>query len=107
MSKKFKFSRIFYFWKGIPKSDNQRTPIKGVPNTNIDFYEKRTGKFHRRRKINSKGLAFKDLDMPDINENIRHVHDYAENGKRSVMRNPTKKKEKWKKQVEKGDFGND
>ena len=91
MGKKFKISRIFYFGKGISKSDSQRTPIKGAPNTNIDFYEKKTGRFHRRRKIDSKGQAYKDLDMPDINESARHVHDYSENGKRSKLRNPTKK----------------
>ena len=80
MSKRFKFSKIFYFGKGIQKADTQRTPIKGVPNTNIDFYEKKTGKFHRRRKLNSKGQAYKDLG---------------------------RKREKWKKQAEKGDFGNE
>ena len=85
-----KIVKIFYHGKNLPKSDSSRTPTKGVPNTYIDFYYKKSGLFHRRRKLNSKGFAYKDMDMPDLCENERHVHDYLENGRRSDPRSPTK-----------------
>ena len=91
MPRKGKATPIFYHGKNIKKSDSSRTPVRGEPNSYIDFYYKKSGKFHRRRKINSKGRAYKDMDMPDLFESEKHVHDYSENGKRGDPRNPNKK----------------
>lgn len=92
--RKKKTTKIFYIGKNIPKNDSARTPIKGEPNSYIDFYDKKTGCFHRRRKLNEKGLACQDLDMPDYVEKTRHVHDYSEQGLRSKGRKPSKKEQK-------------
>ena len=91
MPRKGKKSVIFYHGKNLKKSDSTRTPTRGEPNSYIDFYYKKSGEFHRRRKINSKGRAYKDMDMPDISESKKHVHDYYESGGRSEPREPSKK----------------
>lgn len=71
-----KKSKIFYVGKGISKTDNFRSPIKGAPNSNIDFYYKANGRFHRRRKIGKFGCAVKDYDMPDVHKSVILVHEY-------------------------------
>ena len=91
MPRKGKTAAIFYHGKNLKKSDSTRTPTRGEPNSNIDFYNRKSGKFHRRRKINSQGRAYKDMDMPDISESKKHVHDYSESGGRSEPREPSKK----------------
>lgn len=90
MPKRGKSNTIFYHGKNIPKSDSNRTPIRGEPNSFIDFYDKKTGFFHRRRVIGSKGLATRDYDMPDYIEETKHIHDYSESGKRGEGRSPSK-----------------
>ena len=85
-----KESKIFYVGKGISKTDDTRSPLEGAPNSNIDFYRKADGKFHRRRKIGKFGYAVKDYDMPDLHKSAILVHEY--NGLlRGEDRVPTKR----------------
>lgn len=93
MSGKKKVERkVFHQGKNF-KSDNPRTPIKGTPNTNLDFYEKESGRFVRRRKFDDKGNAKKDLDKAHSPHNdTDYGHDYF-NAQRNVSR-PLTKKEK-------------
>ena len=72
-----KTTKVFYFGKNIKKTDSAHSPLRGVRNTNIDFYEKATGAFHRRRKIGDTGLATKDYDAPDAHKPHFHVHDFV------------------------------
>ena len=85
-----KKSKFLYVGKGIPKTDNFCSPIKGAPNSNIDFYYKADGRFHRRRKIGKHGRAIKDYDMPDVHKHSVRVHDY-DASRRIEDREPTKK----------------
>ena len=87
--KKNKSSKQFFFGKNLPKSDSQRSPVKGEPNSNIDFYNKKDGSFHRRRKIGSSGIAIKDLDNKDGHKDRFHVHDYI-GYDRQEQREPSK-----------------
>ena len=50
----------------------------------------KSGKFHRRRKINNLGTAEKDLDAPDKHKSYFEVHDYI-NGVHQKGRKPQKK----------------
>ncbi len=99
--KRRKPSFVFFIGKNISKSDSVRTPVSGVANTYIDFYEKKSGKFHRRRKLDSTGHAYKDLDMPDYVEKQQHVHKYTAEGKRLKGENPSKKELKEMKKASK------
>ena len=59
-----KKKQVYTFFKGKNISGvGARSPVKGVPNTNIDFYDIATGKLKVRRKINEIGNAVKDLDV--------------------------------------------
>lgn len=70
-----------------------RSPIEGEPNTNLDFYDNKTGEFVSRRKFNSRGKAEKDLDKGHKSHNKEdHAHDFG-NNKRGGER-PLLKKEK-------------
>lgn len=93
MSNKKK-ERYWYFGKNLPKTDLSRSPIKGEPNSNIDFYETKNGKFHRRRKIGYDGRAYVDLDVADITHKEDHANDYLSDGRRCVPRILTKKEKK-------------
>jgi hypothetical protein len=86
----------WFHGKGIkPTASQRRAPIEGVPNTNIDFYNEKTGTLHRRRKIGENGKAKKDMDVgyPNSRESNDHVHDW-DNNKRSPKREPTKQEKR-------------
>ena len=93
MSKRKTETKLFHVGAGF-KNDEQRTPLKGKPNTNLDTYKKETGEFTTRRKYNAEGKAQKDLDAGhhDHNKND-HAHDFDGN-KRSLPREHLTKKEK-------------
>lgn len=104
MSKKYK---QFFHGKDIPKSRTGRKPTKGEPNTNLDTYNSKTGLFRSRRKFDSKGFAYKDMDVADEHKNYDHVHDFIETH-RENDRNPTKKeKREFKKAKRKRRFFDD
>ena len=76
MGRNKKRNITYQYGKGIRRLDT-RSDIKGVPNTNVDFYDKDTGKFVMRRKIGSNGFAQKDLDKAHNTHNKNdHVHDF-------------------------------
>ena len=87
MSKKKVPTKIFFVGKG-QKSDERYSPLVGVPNTNLDFYNKKTGKFTGRRKFDEHGNAKKDLDKvhPTHFGSNDHAHDYE--GKNAEMNAP-------------------
>lgn len=74
MSKKKKYP-LFHVGKNIPKNDKRNTPFVGEPNTNLDTYDKRTGKLHQRRKFGRDGNAYVDLDVADDHKSYDHAHD--------------------------------
>ncbi len=81
----------YQYGKGVRKVDT-RSAIKGVPNTNIDFYDADTGKFVMRRKIGSDGFAKKDLDKAHSTHNKNdHVHDFID--LRRIDERPTTSRE--------------
>lgn len=86
-------NKNFYIGKGV-KSDERLSPIQGVPNTNLDTYSKKDGKFKGRRKFGEDGFANKDLNVGHYDHNKQdHAHDY--NGTlRSEKRNLTKKEQR-------------
>ena len=76
MSRKQKrnFFRVF---KG-GKNDDGLTPLHGAPNTNLDTYDKRNGRFKSRRKYGNDGNAYVDLDTAHgckSNVGYDHAHD--------------------------------
>lgn len=91
--KKNQETETYYIGKNISKTDNTRSPMIGVPNTNIDFYHKDTGLLARRRKLNKDGNAYVDLDEADIYHPRDHAHD-IHNKQRTKDRNMTKKEER-------------
>ena len=72
MAKQYK---KFHHGKNLSKTDKSSIPLKGEPNTYIDSYHKKTGKFASRRKINGQGNAYVDLDVADHHKNYDHAHD--------------------------------
>ena len=93
MGKKKKVeTKIFQQGKGR-KTDELRSPLVGPPNTNLDFYDKKTGKFIGRRKFGYDGKANKDLDKKhDSHGKTDHAHDYK--GKSRGDERPLTSKEK-------------
>ncbi len=86
--------KLFYKSKG-KITDKGVNDYEGEPNTNMDIYRKRDGRFHRRRKFGKDGYATKDLDSAEGEPNQGdHVHDINK-GKRSTKhREPTKKEQR-------------
>jgi hypothetical protein len=69
-------NKNFYIGKGI-KSDSFRSSLKGSPNTNLDTYNKETGKFCSRKKYGNDGCVVKDLEVGHFDHNMNdHAHDY-------------------------------
>ena len=92
MSKKKVPTKIFFVGKG-QKSDERYSPLVGVPNTNLDFYNKKTGKFTSRRKFGKDGRAKKDLDKIHTSHGSNdHAHDF--DGLKRGFERPLSKKEK-------------
>lgn len=74
MSRKQKFN-FFHLFKG-GKSTERQTPLHGAPNTNLDTYDKRNGRFRSRRKFGQNGDAYVDLDTGHKRgANYDHAHD--------------------------------
>lgn len=90
MSRKAK-NNFFWVGKGIPKNDKKLIPIRSSPNSNIDVYDKRTGKLHRRRKFGKDGKVIKDYDRKDNHKNYDHAHDFYGNFRNTQDRYLTKK----------------
>ena len=80
-------------WKQKTHKDN---PTKGAPNTNIDFYNAKTGRIHRRRKLDNSGNAYLDLDVADKRHVKDHAHEWKQNNKniRDKSRNLTKREKR-------------
>lgn len=93
MTKKKKIAtKIFQQGKG-KKTDEARSSLVGPANTNLDFYDKATGKFVSRRKFGIDGNADKDLDKRHYSHgNKDHAHDY--DGKKRGKERPLTTKEK-------------
>lgn len=69
-------SKIFRIGKGY-KTDSARSSLVGAPNSNLDFYDKTSGKLVQRRKFDSNGKAIKDLDKKHhSHSNSDHAHDF-------------------------------
>ncbi|MDE6441609.1 MAG: hypothetical protein K2L12_02525 [Clostridia bacterium] len=74
MSRKQK-RNFFHLFKG-GKDDKGTTPLHGAPNTNLDTYDKRNGRFKSRRKFGKDGNAFVDLDTKHTcGVDYDHAHD--------------------------------
>ena len=65
----------FYHGKGIKKNDTHSKPMTAEPNSFIDSYVKKNGKFASRRKFDSTGRAIVDLDAGHNHRPFDHVHD--------------------------------
>ena len=74
MARKYK---SFYHGKGIPKNDKLAKPLQAESNTFVDTYDKKTGIFKSRRKYNSQGSAYRDLDAGHEHRPFDHVHDFS------------------------------
>ena len=74
MGRKHKPNKFFHIGKNVPANDKYQTPFKGEPNSNLDTYEKKTGRFRARRKFGSNGRAYVDLDTPHDHYNDDHAH---------------------------------
>ena len=93
------------FVRGV-RSDSPVTPLSGVPNTNLDRYNKKTEKFVSRRKFGESGAAEKDLDVADRHKSYDHAHDFDGNRRSVSDRLLTKREQKEiKKQKRKGRVG--
>ena len=93
MGKK-KIPKIFHIGKGIKKNDSGRIPIKGEPNSNLDTYIKKTGRFSSRRKFGSDGFAVKDYDARHDHYPFPHLHDFDGTERSKVHRAPQKKEKR-------------
>ena len=114
MGKKSHDDNVYYKSKGnkLRKKTYNDNPIKGYPNTYIDFYDIFTGKMIRRRVLGNYGVAIKDYDEPHITHNKKiHIHNWLiKNGgfeKQTDICNLTKKdknmfKKMRKKKLKKG-----
>ena len=91
-------TKIFQIGKGR-RTDELHSPLNGPPNTNLDFYDKKTGEFVGRRKFGYDGTANKDLDKQHHSHgNKDHAHDF-DGKKRGKERSLTTKE---KREVKKG-----
>lgn len=105
--KKHKRNPVFNSGKNIPKNDKRITPIRGEPNSNLDFYEKRRGVFVSRRKFGKNGKAYVDLDTPHLHNKTDHAHDYDGMNRRSARPLTAKERREMKKAKKKRRFWDD
>ncbi len=66
----------------------------GSPNSNLDTYDKKDGKFRSRRKYGKDGYAVKDLDVADKHKPYDHVHDITYNSRPPESRSPNKQEKR-------------
>ena len=88
MGRKPKFS-FFFVRKGKKKVNERITDFNGAPNSNMDKYDMRNGKSVSRRKFNSKGKAYIDLDVATPKHDFDHAHDIDADKK--IRSSPRKK----------------
>ena len=94
MGRKPKFN-FFFIRKGKPKTNERLTEFEGEPNSNMDKYDMRNGKFVSRRKFNNEGKAYIDLDVATPVHNFDHAHDIdADKQSRSFPREELSRKER-------------
>ncbi len=94
MSRKKEYP-FFHIGKNIPKYGTQDKPMKGEPNSNLDTYRKKNGKFHSRRKFDSTGNAYVDYDVATQVHKFDHAHDIDADRKiRSTPRENLTRKER-------------
>lgn len=74
------------FHVGKDYYSDEHTPLKGVPNTNLDTYSKKDGRLKKRRKFGQDGNALKDYDSPHGHKPYNHAHDFGLNGRDSQGR---------------------
>ena len=79
MARKHKPNKYFHVGKNTSKNDSNLTPFKGEPNSNLDTYIKKTGRFYRRRKYGRNGRAYVDLDTPHDHNTKDHAHNIEGN----------------------------
>ena len=84
--------KFFHIGKNIPKNDKNRTPFNGEPNSYLDTYVKKDGRFFRRRKFGRNGRAYVDLDTPHDHNNKDHAHNIK--GNERLADRPLTRKEK-------------
>lgn len=95
MSRKRK-NNDFHVFKG-GKNDKGHTPLYGAPNTNLDTYDKRNGRFKSRRKFGRNGNAYVDLDTGHIcgvKQDHAHDIDVSKSNPRSEVHRKLTRKEK-------------
>ena len=73
--------RFFHFGKGKTKNGKRDKPLTGEPNTYLDTYRKKNGKFHSRRKYGANGNAVVDLDVATQVHPDDHAHDINGNNR--------------------------
>ena len=66
--------KFFFHGKDYPKSNLKNKPLQGAPNSFLDTYSVKSGRFVSRRKFGADGLAYKDLDVADNHRPYDHVH---------------------------------
>ncbi len=93
MSRKRKNNQ-FYWSKDVPKTDNGRKPFVGSPNSNMDTYDKKDGRFSSRRRFGNDGYAVKDLDIADSHKSYDHVHEITYNYRSLDDRKPSKQEQR-------------
>lgn len=79
--------------KGVKLHRGESGSFEGFPKSNRDSYRSHTGQIHRRRKFDSEGNAYIDLDYADDTHSTDHVHDIVGEC-RKPDRKPTKKERK-------------
>lgn len=94
MSKgKKKTTRKFHVGKNV-KNDDYNTPMTGAPNTNLDTYFKDSGKIYQRRKYDSDGNAYVDMDAAHPWVDYDHSHDIKDKKRSNEHRRMTKKEQR-------------
>ncbi len=73
--------RFFHIGKNKLKYGTQNKSMHGAPNSNLDTYNKKTGRFHSRRKYGASGHAVVDLDVATKVHPNDHAHDIKGNNR--------------------------
>ena len=84
--------RFFHIGKNKPKYGTQDKSMQGEPNSFLDTYRKKNGRFHSRRKYGTDGNAVVDLDVATAVHSEDHAHDI--NGNNRSKDRPLTKKER-------------
>lgn len=95
MSRK-RINQEFHIGKNISKNDAGRKSLSGASSSNLDTYNKYSGKFVSRRKYNQEGKAYVDIDVAHKSDGYDHAHDIdvTKVPPRSKEHRPLSKKER-------------